>query len=821
MTISAKESLTQLTLQAEPSQISFKDQVNRMHSRTPTDAQTAKRLIDGLDSMEEAFVIYDKDGYLVECNEAFKKLYDYTAEQARPGVHFRELGVIDIENGNVAIGTTAGEDYLAAKAAYRKKLKGTFDVLLKDGRWIRTRDRAMPGGGFVSVQIEITDQKKAEKTLQDSELRLSKLLNTSPVVIYSVDVANNFQPTFISQNIELIFGYQADAYLAEKAFWSSRLHPEEAETVLENMKEKISNTEAFSHEYRFRLPDGSYCWMHDEVSVVRDRDGMPMELVGSWLNITERKAMEEALQVASERAQAANRSKSVFLANMSHEIRTPMNGVLGMAEVLGKTQLDSDQSRMVSAIMNSGNSLLRIIDDVLDYSKIEAGKLKLDYTELDLRDAVEGVAIMMAPSADENNVRLHLSIGHNVPRRGRLDAVRLRQILINLLSNAVKFSRRPNGQPKGRVQLVVQALEGEELQFRIMDDGVGMSKEAVEKLFTPFEQAEASTTRRFGGTGLGLSIVKNIVDLMEGSVTVKSRPGEGSTFTVILPFVPLEEPSEAPADAGIPLFGLFDDEVNLDVIRENSGHKESQVLKVVRDEAELLSRLSEENEAAIVNLALGSMDDNNIVRERITKRFPKTKFMCQTSDRSDRLGLVEPDCYVISRFPTLPSEIIRALKGLTEQDRPSRDSPETEDVARDQKVTPSRILLVEDNEINQAVITAQLRMLGYDTVVVGNGLEGLEKWKSDDFGLILTDCHMPEMDGFEMTAEIRELENSGKLPRIPIIAITANALKGESERCLAAGMDDYLSKPVTIATLEKALRIWLEKTDPTESFQSR
>lgn len=783
-----------------------------MHKGTPTDADTVAKLIDALDCMEEAFVVYDKDGFLVECNSAFKRLYNYTDQQAKPGVHFRDLGIIDIENGNVAIGTTAGEDYLALKAEYRKKLQGSFEVLLKDGRWIRTTDRALSNGGFVSVQIEITDQKQAEKTLQENEHRLDTLVRTSPAVIYSVDLKNDYSLSFVSQKIETIFGYTVADCMSEQNFWKNRLHPDEADEVVQRLSKNIAKTDTFSDEYRFRLPDGSYCWVEDRNNVIYDKAGTPIELVGTWLDITDRKAAELALIEAKEEAQAANRSKSAFLATMSHEIRTPMNGVLGMAELLERTDLGSDQSRMVSSIINSGNSLLRIIDDILDYSKIEAGKLDLEPEEMNLLDTIEGAAILMVPSADANNVRLHSKLAQDMPRRIRFDVVRLRQILNNLLSNAIKFSRRPDGGPMGQVTLEINRLSYNRLKFEVRDNGVGISKDALPNLFKPFEQAESTTTRRFGGTGLGLSIVKKLVDLMDGSIQVESEAGLGTTFSVVLPYLPTAQPEAAITLPKATLVGLFDGEMNRSVIDKNQSFQKTSSILVAGNKKELWGYLADNQGQVIVTLAMGAMSQNLAVQAEVLKDYPSAKFVLQTYDRSEKMGLVTPNTYVISRFPTLPSEIEKAALTLLDQNSAQGKPEPDEDKKTSLQALNSHVLLVEDNLTNQMVIAAQLETLGVQMTLANNGKEGLEKWQEGDFDLVLTDCHMPEMDGFELTAKLRLTEAEARLPRTPVIAITANALRGEAERCIASGMDDYLSKPVAISDLKDMLGKWLTAT---------
>ncbi|MDP2761992.1 MAG: PAS domain S-box protein [Sideroxyarcus sp.] len=560
-------------------------------------------------------------------------------------------------------------------------------------------------------------------------------------------------------------------------------------------------------------------------------------------------ARTSALDQARLDADQANCAKSAFLSAMSHEIRTPMNGVIGMIDVLQQSSLNGSQIEMTNIIHDSAFALLTIIDDILDFSKIEAGKLQIDYVPMSITNVVEGTCETLIPLTLKKGVELTLFTDPAIPAAVMGDAGRLRQILVNLANNAIKFS---SGQTRpGKVSLRAVLVEstpdehgsfpllnplhqaGEEaneslrdvkqilLEFRVTDNGIGMDEATQARLFTPFTQANTSTTRNFGGTGLGLVIARQLANIMGGEITLHSEPGKGSMFSVRLPFPLLpEQPATDEASslvAELHCLVVSGAESLADDLATYLVHGGARV-----ERAEDLAAANEWIAARTPGLCIVVIDTAGSeppldelratarTRTNLDARFVAIGRGGRRQCRVVAVDHVALDAEVMHRRAFMEAVAIAA--GRAKQ-------PDRENLPGDVKATitpPSReearqpgrlILIAEDNEINQKVILQQLKLLGQTADVASDGHEALERWQSGDYGLLFTDLHMPVMDGYDLTAAIRASE-TGK-PRMPIIAITANALKGEADHCRAIGMDDYLSKPVQLVNLKAMLDKWL------------
>lgn len=685
-------------------------------------------------------------------------------------------------------------------------------------------------GGIILFSQFITQRKNMEAALAESVRRERAQIENALDMICTIDAEGKF--VTVNPASLKILGYTPEELIGRR--YLEFVLPEDLEITSKEDARIVSGTEATDFENRYRHKNGSVVhmmwtsyWSESEMlvfAVARD--------------ISARKLIEVELEKARDAALESVRLKSEFLANMSHEIRTPMNGVLGMSGLLLDTELSEDQREFAETIRSCGDGLLTIIDDILDFSKIESGQLRFEKIEFDLRGAVEGPIDLLAQRAQEKGLELASLVYRDVPTALWGDPGRLRQVLTNLIANAIKFTEQ--GEVVVSVRKVSETASAIHLRFEVKDTGIGISPDAQRKLFKAFTQADGSTTRKYGGTGLGLAISKQLVELMGGEIGVESVPGAGAIFWFTGSFekqLALPNLTQEPVGslAGARILIVDDSATNRSILKHQTGSwgMIAGEAETGANAIELLRAAADQGvpyKIAVMDLMMPDMDGFQLAKAIkadpaiasvtlvLLPSFGKRGHgeAARTAGISGYLQkpvrqsqLYECLTTVLARPADEPASQLVTLHSIREAALP----------AKDQAVSSIRILIAEDNPVNRRVALGQLARLGYLGKAVPDGQELLNALETADVDIILMDCQMPVLDGFATTAEIRRREGSAR--HTTIIAMTASALDGDSEKCLAAGMDDYLSKPIKLDALRLKLERWTKLAEPESAWAKK
>ncbi|CAI2932830.1 response regulator [Aminobacter niigataensis] len=827
--------------------VSYYD-VTEMKRREVEAVEARHRLAEVLESLPAGVVIYDRDDRFVLANRKLKSALPAIGEAMAEGSTLRDSLVLAQRAGYYRDTGEPALDalYDADPEAWIEGMIGRYHTSHAererrnpDGRWYQVFDQRLADGTFIGVRVDITELKQRERALQESMREnevFRSLIDNVPVSIYAKH--DDLRLMYVNQGWCELTGFSKQEAIGKT---DAEIFGPEGEPFMEADREVMRSGATVEVEETATEADGSTRHQFARKSAMVASDGS-LYLIGSTTNITELKQREAELEEAQRRAVLADRAKSEFLANMSHEIRTPMNGVLGMAELLAKSDLDPKQKTFTDIIVKSGNALLTIINDILDFSKIDAGQLVLDPIPFNLAEAIEDVATLMSTRAKEKDLELIVRLQPDLRHLYVGDVGRIRQIITNLLGNAVKFT------DSGHVLVdVTGRSEGDatKLHVAVTDTGIGIPEAKLKLVFEKFSQVDASSTRRHEGTGLGLAITSRLVDMMGGEIGVDSAEGAGSTFwfTLTLPNAGrLESRPAALIDVtGARVLIVDDNAVNRTILTEQmvswgfdscaarSGDEGLRVLTAAQ-------AMGVKVDCIVLDYQMPGMTGAEMARiVRHTPGLSDTPIVMLTSVDQSLSGPAHRDLAIDAQLikPARSSALLEALVGSIQRRRAPNLTPvqvaDGQMPAKDAggqaaSVTRLRggqrpageggldILVAEDNEVNQMVFSQILAETELSFEIVGNGRRAVAAFGERRPRMILMDVSMPEMNGLEATGEIRKLER-GTGTRVPIIGVTAHALKGDKERCLEAGMDDYLPKPISPRALLEKIERWSWQDD--------
>ncbi|MFN3954241.1 MAG: PAS domain S-box protein [Pararhodobacter sp.] len=769
-----------------------------------------------LDALNAEVGVLDSQGEIVFLNQSWINFVAINNLRASPSVvGANYLKICDVAGQSHPEARMTGELVRAVLSGARSE--GSFEypssiASLKSKRWFRCTVKGFvaPGGQFVMVVYEdVTEAKMAQRRSDRVQQQFQHLFQSAPDAIVMVD--NEGQILLANRRCTDMFGYSGEELVGQPiemliAHHDPARHVAPRERFIDTLKSAAMDD--LSGTLSGLRRDGSE--FPAEFSLSRFAGEEAEYIIASVRDISVRLQAQED-RMARQVAEEANQAKSVFLATMSHEIRTPLSAVLGLADVLNQSTLSRDQAQLVSNMRDSADHLLHLIDDVLDFSKIEAGSLELESTSLDLHALIEATVRALANFAAERGVDLHLFVSPQLPHRVLADEVRLRQIIYNLLGNAIKFSSGVSRRQARAILRAEVADDGEGMVLSFHDNGIGMTEEVKAKLFRPFTQGEETTTRKFGGTGLGLTICLRIIERMKGTITVASDPGIGSSFVVHLPLQLADDDDaqqRAPRLVGLSCVVLDSEQYLAEDVQAMLEAEGAQVERLASD-----TGLPAASDAGIVApdsvMILGS---DNARQAAFPASMPRVEI---GHDGSRRLAIRGRGRVFIESRAMTRDDLATAVALASTRENVAVEGGTFEPTGDDGPrarfpAATGPILVAEDDPMNQKVILRQLELLGLRGEIAEDGAQALEMWQAGGYALLLSDLHMPNMDGYALTASIRAREAElGLEQRLPILALTANALRDEVSRARNAGFDGFLTKPISLGKLAEALQPWL------------
>ncbi|NMP31387.1 response regulator [Thalassotalea sp. M1531] len=794
-----------------------------------------------LNSIADAVINIDDDGNIIAFNQSAEQMFGYEEKEVK-GKLFHMLMPSDFSRNHEQFVA----QYLETGVNQKNRFGSELPAVRSDGEvfpMLLSVSQVESGQGQIYTcvirdntyyKLLESERQSALKAAEEMAWRLDFALSAPKIGVWEYNKLSGRLSW--DKRMYRLYGIEKDSGVHPEQVWLKALHHEDRERMEQAIEQSFASGQDLSVTCRITTPDKQVRYIEFKAKAIFEKNQLIKRIVGTSSDVTEQLLLNDLKQQALDMAKESLRLKSEFLASMSHEIRTPMNGVLGMLGLLEKSELNKKQQHYVQLASSSAYSLLNLINDILDFSKVEAGKLDLEILEFDIGAQLGEIAESLAIKAQEKGLEVILDVSQISTSMVKGDPTRIRQIITNLVGNAIKFTEQ------GEV-VITARLEAEQSGIRLFcsvrDTGIGISPEQVNKLFDSFTQVDSSTTRKYGGTGLGLAIVKKLCTLMNGKVSVNSIEGQGSEFKFNVLLAPCQRKL-----AQIPKVNIAESEIlivddnttNLEVLE---GQLVSWGARVTRAKSGveainiINSQEANKYQVAILDMQMPNMDGAMLgAKLRKLPNSQNTKLIMMTSmgENGDAEYFARLGFSAYFPKPATVSDLHDALAIVLDNSEALKQAlplvthhnlQAMKQVADDKSLAETRILLVEDNRINQAVVQGMLADVGSQAVIAADGLEALECLKNtsqnDVFDLILMDCQMPKMDGYQATKAIRKGQAGIQYKHIPIVAMTANAMKGDREKCLESGMNDYLTKPVDCDVLYQAINQWLDKEKQSHS----